>query len=76
MQVIAPPDGNHAPPGYYMLFVVDSNGVPSMGEFVQINVGVPLIPAVSDWGMAVALLLLVTAATLLFVRTHAPKVGP
>jgi hypothetical protein len=26
-----------APPGYYLLFIVDSNGVPSVGQFVHIS---------------------------------------
>ncbi|HEY7286775.1 MAG TPA: galactose oxidase-like domain-containing protein [Vicinamibacterales bacterium] len=34
LQVTAPPDRNVAPPGYYMLFVLDCEGVPSVGRFV------------------------------------------
>jgi uncharacterized repeat protein (TIGR02543 family) len=34
---IAPPDGNVAPPGYYMLFLVNSAGVPSIATFVQLS---------------------------------------
>jgi uncharacterized protein YjdB len=33
----APPNGNIAPPGYYLLFLVNKNGVPSVGSFVQIT---------------------------------------
>ena len=33
----APPNGNVAPPGYYLLFVVDEHGVPSVGSFVQLR---------------------------------------
>jgi hypothetical protein len=33
----APRDGNVAPPGYYLLFLVNKNGVPSVGSFVQIT---------------------------------------
>jgi hypothetical protein len=33
----APPNGNIAPPGYYLLFLVNKNGVPSVGTFVQIT---------------------------------------
>ena len=29
------PDGDTAPPGYYMLFIVNSNGVPSVAPFVR-----------------------------------------
>ncbi len=31
-----PEDGNHAPPGYYMLFIVDDQGIPSVAEFVLV----------------------------------------
>ena len=37
LTVTAPADGNIAPPGYYMLFLVDSDGVPSIGRFVRIS---------------------------------------
>ena len=30
----APPDRHVAPPGYYMLFLLDNNGVPSEAQFV------------------------------------------
>jgi len=32
-----PPNGNIAPPGYYMLFLLDSRGVPSVAQFIQIS---------------------------------------
>ncbi|RID55435.1 hypothetical protein BRARA_G02698 [Brassica rapa] len=35
IHAIAPPSGKVAPPGYYLLFVV-YNGVPSVGEWIQI----------------------------------------
>ncbi|MCY1145751.1 DUF1929 domain-containing protein, partial [Actinoplanes sp. Pm04-4] len=34
-----PPSGGVAPPGYYMLFVVDANGVPSVAKMVQVAKG-------------------------------------
>jgi hypothetical protein len=37
LEVTAPPDGNVAPPGWYLLFVVDRSGVPSVGRFVAIG---------------------------------------
>jgi len=37
LNVTAPPNGNIAPPGYYMLFIVDANGVPSVAPFVQVS---------------------------------------
>jgi hypothetical protein len=35
--IASPPDSRIAPPGYYLLFVVDDNGVPSIGKFVRIT---------------------------------------
>jgi hypothetical protein len=37
LNLTTPPNGNIAPPGYYMLFLVDSAGVPSEAEFVQLT---------------------------------------
>jgi hypothetical protein len=37
LTVTAPPNGNIAPPGYYMLFIVNGSGVPSVAPFVQIT---------------------------------------
>ena len=31
----APPNANLAPPGWYMLFLVDTAGVPSVGSLVR-----------------------------------------
>jgi hypothetical protein len=39
LSVIAPPTGNVAPPGYYMLFILNSSGVPSLAKFVQLTQG-------------------------------------
>jgi hypothetical protein len=33
----APPDSNHAPPGWYMLFILNSAGVPSVASWVQVG---------------------------------------
>jgi hypothetical protein len=35
--VTAPLSANLAPPGYYMLFILSTNGVPSVAPFVQIQ---------------------------------------
>jgi hypothetical protein len=37
LNVTAPPNGNIAPPGYYMLFILNSSGVPSVARFVQLT---------------------------------------
>jgi len=39
LTVTAPPNGNIAPPGYYMLFILNSSGVPSVAKFVQLAAG-------------------------------------
>ncbi|HET6379494.1 MAG TPA: LamG-like jellyroll fold domain-containing protein [candidate division Zixibacteria bacterium] len=38
LDVQAPANGTIAPPGYYILFLVNSAGVPSVAEFVQVTV--------------------------------------
>ena len=40
LSVVGPPTGNIAPPGYYMLFLVNSQGVPSIASMVQIPSGI------------------------------------
>jgi hypothetical protein len=37
LTITMPPSGNVAPPGYYMLFVVNSAGVPSVAAFVKLQ---------------------------------------
>ncbi len=37
LTVQAPVDPNLAPPGHYMVFLVDTDGVPSVGKFVRLN---------------------------------------
>ena len=37
LTVQAPANSNLAPPGYYMVFLVNTNGVPSVASFVQIH---------------------------------------
>jgi Domain of unknown function (DUF1929)/IPT/TIG domain/Glyoxal oxidase N-terminus len=47
LSVTAPPNGNIAPPGYYMLFILNTQGVPSIAKMVQIpsNVSSPPVPS-------------------------------
>jgi hypothetical protein len=33
----APPDGNIAPPGWYLLFLIDMDRVPSLGSWVRLT---------------------------------------
>lgn len=37
LQVTAPPNANYAPPGPYLLWVVDGNGVPSVASWITIG---------------------------------------
>ena len=37
LNVTAPSNGNIAPQGYYMLFILNSSGVPSVASFIQIT---------------------------------------
>ncbi|MBV8674325.1 MAG: DUF1929 domain-containing protein [Acidobacteriaceae bacterium] len=37
LNITAPASGNLAPPGHYMLFLVNSNGVPSVARIIQIT---------------------------------------
>jgi hypothetical protein len=37
LTVTGPPSGNIAPPGFYMLFLINSKGVPSIAQFVQVK---------------------------------------
>ena len=37
LNVTGPPNGNIAPPGYYMLFILNSSGVPSLATIVQLS---------------------------------------
>ena len=37
LTVTAPSTYNYAPPGYYLLFVLDSSGVPSVARIVQMS---------------------------------------
>src|SRR5207245_4037894 len=39
LTITAPANGNVAPPGYYLLFPVDTNGVPSVAPIVRISSG-------------------------------------
>jgi hypothetical protein len=41
LQVQAPANGNVAPPGPYMMFIVDSSGIPSVASWLQVTAGTP-----------------------------------
>ena len=48
LNVTAPPNGNIAPPGYYMLFVLNAAGVPSVARFVQLSASISNQPPDGD----------------------------
>jgi Domain of unknown function (DUF1929)/Glyoxal oxidase N-terminus len=37
LKLLTPKDGSWAPPGHYMLFVVNNDGLPSIGKIVQVG---------------------------------------
>jgi len=37
IRVTAPKDANIAPPGYYMLFIVNGRGIPSVAKFIRLT---------------------------------------
>ena len=39
LRVWAPPQASIAPPGYYLVFIIDIAGVPSVGRFVRVSLG-------------------------------------
>jgi galactose oxidase len=45
LKITTPSSGNSAPPGYYMLFILNSSGVPSVARIVQIRLTAPAAPA-------------------------------
>lgn len=45
LNITAPSSPNIAPPGYYMLFILNGNGVPSIAKFIKIDTGA--LPIVS-----------------------------
>lgn len=51
LTVTGPPTGGVAPPGYYMLFIIDAAGVPSVAKMVRVAKGpAPLLSAVKNAG--------------------------
>ena len=48
LNVTAPPNGNTAPPGFYMLFILNSAGVPSLARFVQLMPLVNQAPVITS----------------------------
>jgi len=49
LNVTSPPNSNIAPPGYYLLFVLTSSGVPSTAWFVQLATGPSFSLTLTPW---------------------------
>lgn len=51
LDVTGPANSGVAPPGYYMLFVIDAEGVPSVAKIVQVTAGPkPLMSRIRNTG--------------------------
>ena len=74
--VTAPLGPALAPPGYYMLFAVSTDGVPSVAKMVRLNVALAPIPTLSDWGVVVTAFFIAALGAVLIRRrrplTHRP----
>ena len=46
INLVSPPNANVAPPGYYMLFLLNSQGVPSVAKWVRIDPTAPDQPEI------------------------------
>jgi galactose oxidase-like protein len=47
VDLVAPPSGGVAPPGYYMLFLLNAQGVPSVASWVRVGADAPDQPSLS-----------------------------
>ncbi len=44
-ELVAPPNANVAPPGWYMLFALSPSGKPSIAKWIKLGESIPLSPA-------------------------------
>jgi hypothetical protein len=54
LTVTAPPNGNIAPPGYYMMFLLNNSGVPSLASFLQVAASADFVVSASPSSSSVA----------------------
>ena len=47
LNVVAPSGGTAAPPGHYLLFILNTSGVPSVGSIVQVGSGASTLTSLS-----------------------------
>ncbi len=48
VEIDAPANGNEAPPGYYMLFILNTDGVPSVAQMVHLKRTLPTLSAIVE----------------------------
>jgi len=75
LNVTGPPNGNIAPPGYYMLFVLNTAGVPSIAKFVQISTAPTDIPPTGAITSPATDVSITTGQTVTFQGTGTPHTG-
>lgn len=54
VDAVAPPNANVAPPGYYMLFLLNAQGVPSVAKWVRVGGGGTVQLSASAYGISEA----------------------
>jgi len=70
--VAGPANGNVAPPGPYMLFVVNGSGIPSIAKIVQVG-QLSSIPTTSAAGLAVLAAVILIVGSILSLRKRASR---
>jgi hypothetical protein len=68
LNVTPPSNANIAAPGYYMLFLIDSTGIPSVGTFVNVS-----YPSVTQSSIALSLLNITMGTTIQVGKTSAAQ---
>ena len=71
LQVQMPSSQSDAPPGYYMLFIVDTSGRPSEAHFVRLNL--PGLPSLERVPLATLALVFGALAVLALSCGHATR---
>jgi hypothetical protein len=66
LSLTTPPNGNIAPPGYYLLFLLNSAGVPSIAQFVQLSTTVVNPPPVGTISSPAANQTILTSQSVFF----------
>jgi hypothetical protein len=75
LNVTGPPNGNTAPPGYYMLFILNNAGVPSVAKFVQISATPTDIPPTAAITSPATDVSITTGQTVTFQGTGTANTG-